>query len=109
MTGPTGTTDVIATSQPTATSDPTAAPDPETLVVGVDVGGTKIAVLVTTPDGAVLGRATNASSVTDQDGAAEAIAAVHRPRPRGARARTSRTSRSWASVCPVAWIRSPAT
>jgi glucokinase len=48
----------------------------ETLVVGVDVGGTKIAVLVTTPDGAVLGRATNASSVADQDGAAEAIAAV---------------------------------
>ena len=30
----------------------------ETLVVGIDVGGTKIAVLVTTPDGAVLGRAT---------------------------------------------------
>jgi glucokinase len=48
----------------------------ETVVVGVDVGGTKIAVLVTSPDGAVLGRATNASSVADQDGAADAIAAV---------------------------------
>ena len=45
-------------------------------MVGVDVGGTKIAVLVTSPDGAVLGRATNASSVADQDGAADAIAAV---------------------------------
>ncbi len=32
--------------------------------------------LVTSPDGAVLGRATNASSVADQDGAADAIAAV---------------------------------
>ena len=46
------------------------------LLVGVDVGGTKIAVLVTTPDGAVLGRATTASSAGDQDGAAEAIAAT---------------------------------
>ena len=44
------------------------------LLVGVDVGGTKIAVLITTPDGAILGRATRASSVGDQDGAAEAIA-----------------------------------
>jgi glucokinase len=44
------------------------------LVVGVDVGGTKIAVLITTPDGAILGRATTASSAGDQDGAAEAIA-----------------------------------
>lgn len=45
------------------------------LLVGVDVGGTKIAVLVTSPDGTVLGRAIHASSVADQDGAAEAIAA----------------------------------
>ncbi len=44
------------------------------LLVGVDVGGTKIAVLITTPDGVILGRATRASSVGDQDGAAEAIA-----------------------------------
>ena len=44
------------------------------LLVGVDVGGTKIAVLITTPDGAILGRATRASSAGDQDGAAEAIA-----------------------------------
>jgi glucokinase-like ROK family protein len=45
------------------------------LLVGVDVGGTKIAVLVTSPDGTVLGRAIHASSVADQDGAVEAIAA----------------------------------
>lgn len=44
------------------------------VLVGVDVGGTKIAVLITTPDGAILGRATRASSAGDQDGAAEAIA-----------------------------------
>ena len=44
------------------------------LLVGVDVGGTKIAVLITTPDGTILGRATTASSAGDQDGAAEAIA-----------------------------------
>ena len=49
---------------------PTAQP----ILVGVDVGGTKIAVLITTPDGAILGRATRASSAGDQDGAAEAIA-----------------------------------
>jgi glucokinase len=46
-----------------------------TLLVGVDVGGTKIAVLVTTLDGTVLGRAT-ASSAGDQDRAAEAIGAT---------------------------------
>ena len=45
------------------------------LLVGVDIGGTKIAVLITSPDGTVLGRATHASSVADQDGAAEAIVA----------------------------------
>jgi glucokinase len=44
------------------------------LLVGVDVGGTKIAVLITSPDGTILGRATAASSAGDQDGAAEAIA-----------------------------------
>jgi glucokinase len=44
------------------------------VLVGVDVGGTKIAVLITTPDGTILGRATRASSAGDQDGAAEAIA-----------------------------------
>jgi glucokinase len=52
------------------TPEPAALP----LIVGVDVGGTKIAVLITTPDGAILGRATTASSAGDQDGAAEAIA-----------------------------------
>ena len=57
----------------TATSG-AATIDSRPILVGVDVGGTKIAVLVTTPDGAVLGRATRASSAGDQDGAAEAIA-----------------------------------
>ena len=44
------------------------------LIVGVDVGGTKIAVLITTPDGAILGHSTRASSAGGQDDAAEAIA-----------------------------------
>lgn len=59
----------------TATTDG-AATTPRPLLVGVDVGGTKIAVLITTPDGAILGRATRISSVGDQDGAAEAIAST---------------------------------
>lgn len=42
-------------------------------VAGIDVGGTKIAVLVVAHDGAVLGRATRASSAGDQDGAVDAI------------------------------------
>jgi glucokinase len=50
------------------------APTTTPLLVGVDVGGTKIAVLITSPDGAILGRATRASSAGDQHGAAEAIA-----------------------------------
>ena len=44
-------------------------------VAGIDIGGTKIAVLVVDADGAVLGRATRSSSAGDQDGAAEAIVA----------------------------------
>jgi glucokinase len=56
----------------TVDAAPAAASRP--LLVGVDVGGTKIAVLITSPDGAILGRATRASSAGDQDGAAEAIA-----------------------------------
>ena len=44
-------------------------------VAGIDIGGTKIAVLIVDADGAVLGRATRSSSAGDQDGAAEAIAA----------------------------------
>jgi glucokinase len=62
---------------PAHTSVVTTATGPTStgpLLVGVDVGGTKIAVLITTPDGAILGRATRASSAGDQDGAAEAIA-----------------------------------
>lgn len=46
------------------------------LVVGVDVGGTKIAVLIATPDGAILGQSVRASSVGAQDDAAEAIAST---------------------------------
>ncbi|HYH94090.1 MAG TPA: ROK family protein, partial [Candidatus Saccharimonadales bacterium] len=41
----------------------------------IDIGGTKIAILIVDADGAVLGRATRSSSVADQDGAASAIAA----------------------------------
>ena len=44
-------------------------------VAGIDIGGTKIAVLIVDADGAVLGRATRSSSAGDQDGAAEAIVA----------------------------------
>ncbi len=45
-------------------------------VAGIDIGGTKIAVLIVDAVGAVLGRATHTSSVGDQDGAASAIAAA---------------------------------
>lgn len=44
------------------------------VLVGVDLAGTKIAVLITTPDGAILGRATRACSAGGQDGTADAIA-----------------------------------
>ena len=44
-------------------------------VAGIDIGGTKIATLIVDADGAVLGRATHASSVGDQDGAVSSIAA----------------------------------
>jgi glucokinase len=44
-------------------------------VAGIDVGGTKIAILVVDAAGGVLGRATRSSSAGDQDGAAGAIAA----------------------------------
>jgi glucokinase len=46
------------------------------IVAGIDIGGTKIAVLIVDRAGAVLGRATHASSVGDQHGAAAAIAAA---------------------------------
>jgi glucokinase len=44
-------------------------------VAGIDIGGTKIATLIVDADGAVLGRATHASSVGDQGGAVPAIVA----------------------------------
>jgi len=44
-------------------------------VAGIDIGGTKIATLIVDAAGAVLGRATHASSVGDQGGAVQAIAA----------------------------------
>ena len=44
-------------------------------VAGIDIGGTKIATLIVDADGAVLGRATHASSVGDQGGAVSSITA----------------------------------
>lgn len=44
-------------------------------VAGIDVGGTKIAVLVVGSDGVVLGRATRSSAAGDQERAADAIVA----------------------------------
>jgi glucokinase len=44
-------------------------------VAGIDIGGTKIATLIVDADGAVLGRATHASSVGDQGGAVPSICA----------------------------------
>jgi glucokinase len=46
------------------------------IVAGIDIGGTKVAVLIVDPEGVVLGRATHAASVGDQHGAAPAIAAA---------------------------------
>ena len=88
----------MTTIRPTTTQSTTVVEPAEAhaddLLVGVDVGGTKIAVLVTSPDGTVLGRAIHASSVADQDGAAEAIAAcidnaLADPRPLHAQPRRS--------------------
>ena len=45
-------------------------------VAGIDIGGTKVAVLIVDAAGAVLGRATRSSSAGDQDGAASAIVAT---------------------------------
>jgi glucokinase len=57
------------------TTSPRAATN-RPLVVGVDVGGTKIAVLISTPDGDILGHSVRASSAGAQDAAAEAIAST---------------------------------
>ncbi len=46
------------------------------IVAGIDIGGTKIAVLIVDGEGTVRGRATHAASVGDQGGAATAIAAA---------------------------------
>ena len=46
------------------------------IVAGIDIGGTKIAVLIVDAEGVVKGRATHAASVGNQDGAATAIAAA---------------------------------
>ncbi len=55
---------------------PLPAPErPPGPVAGIDIGGTKIATLIVDADGAVLGRATHASSVGDQGGAVPSIAA----------------------------------
>jgi predicted NBD/HSP70 family sugar kinase len=55
---------------------PNAATGQPGIVAGIDIGGTKIAVLIVDADGAVLGRATHSSSVGDQGGAVGAIAAA---------------------------------
>ncbi|MCI0583433.1 MAG: ROK family protein, partial [Chloroflexi bacterium] len=44
-------------------------------VAGIDIGGTKIATVIVDADGAVLGRASHASSVGDQGGAVPSIVA----------------------------------
>src|SRR4029079_18237784 len=78
--------DVTLDSQTLSATSPTVTPvdashdgqhgrDGRGPVAGIDIGGTKIAVLIVDADGAVLGRATRSSSVADQDGAAVAIAA----------------------------------
>jgi glucokinase len=61
----------------TAPRDGTVPRDgaPPRPVAGIDIGGTKIATLLVDADGAVLGRATHASSVGDQGGAVASIAA----------------------------------
>jgi len=58
--------------RPDTTSQNGSTPRP---VAGIDIGGTKIATLIVDADGAVLGRATHASSVGDQGGAVASIAA----------------------------------
>lgn len=63
------------TATPTASSRVATAAVPGAAVAGIDIGGTKIATLVVTPDGAVLGRATHPSSMLDQAGAVRAITA----------------------------------
>ena len=99
--------------------DPRARPDgasmtdgvraiaPPRPVAGIDIGGTKIAVLVVDADGAVLGRATRSSSAGDQDGAAEAIVACLDEALVGAAWRATTSTRS-ASGCPAGSTRAPA-
>ncbi len=60
---------LLSPSSPVPT---TRAASPRGPVAGIDIGGTKIAILVVDADGAVLGRATRSSSVSDQAGAAAA-------------------------------------
>ena len=77
-------------------------------VAGIDIGGTKIATLIVDADGAVLGRATHASSVGDQGGAVPSIAACL-DEALAAAGLARRTSPRSASVSPVASTRRGAT
>ena len=72
-------------------------------VVGVDIGGSKIAVLVVDADGAS-SVPPRAASVADQDGAADVIAAVVDERPRRRRAQPT-TSPPSASASPAGSTR----
>ena len=78
-------------------------------VAGIDIGGTKIAVLIVDADGAVLGRATHVSSVGDQDGAVPAIAAALDEALANAEPRRATTSSRSASASLAGSTRNAAT
>ena len=73
-------------------------------VAGIDIGGTKIAVLVVDADGAVLGRATRPPPWPTRTAPPRSSrrASTKRPRAAGATATTSPRS---ASACPAASTR----
>ena len=83
------------------------------LVVGIDIGGTKTAILVTAarnePGGTVRARTIAPTAVGAPERAADAIAALVSAALAEAGARPRRTSRRWASACPGASTASSAT
>ena len=97
--------DSASTVVGTATGPTSTGP----LLVGVDVGGTKIAVLITTPDGVILGRATRASSGGRPGWRRRGDRHDRRDRHSPMPARTSTTSPSSASASPAGSTRGPAT
>lgn len=77
MTGPEPTSPTPTGHQPTNDHDGRSRPDDgRPLLVGVDIGGTKIAVLVVDRQGAVRAREVAPTAVGPQDHAAETVAAV---------------------------------